>query len=609
MIPHLVLDTWSALTHKAPLVPGREQRRAGWLSPTDSRRLTAYMLLAAYRENVARHYLPTVDGDDHADHREYGDAELVVQQTMSAVLGDEQQIVVEGAEDEEADPAAVARQEWLREWADAERLPLKLMEAESDAVSYGDGVYVLAWSRSKRRVRVTTLDPGFYFPVLDDGLTDDYPAKVHLAWELEGDPERGIPKRLRRITYELGPIGARTEAQPTTLGRLRRLVTGEQGDPLPLHPGDTLDGEGRVTRRYAWNDEPSTVTCYLTDAEWNLDDLDGRDALNDLSLDRATFHTNEDGELLDRFDLQLDFLPVIHLPNTVAVRSHFGTSSLAKVLQLLDDIAATDTDLQAATSTTGSPPIGLSGADLPVDDDGRTGLTIAPGEVWNLGPDGKLSTVDTSPALAALGQRLEALLSRLSANARLPEAVLGRVSPADVPSGFAVALTFGPMQSMVRSMRLSRGEKYPLLLKMVQRMALAGGELDGAVLPAELTFGSYLPSDLDAVIERVRKLLTPPAAISLETAVQMLVEAGLPIEDASEEVERIESRAFELANALADATGDTEAVRAFLHLTGPGPDLTPAPPPGAIVLPPAPPGALPAVPDDTVPPEPPPSEP
>jgi hypothetical protein len=69
----------------------------------------------------------------------------------------------------------------------------------------------------------------------------------------------------------------------------------------------------------------------------------------------------------------------------------------------------------------------------------------------------------------------------------------------------------------------------------------------------------------------------------------MLVEAGFPIEDVGEEIERIQSRQFEKARALADATGDTGAVGDFLGI-----DLNPDPTPPAPTLP-----GLPA--DDTDP--------
>ncbi|MER6031845.1 hypothetical protein [Streptomyces sp. NPDC001851] len=53
---------------------------------------------------------------------------------------------------------------------------------------------------------------------------------------------------------------------------------------------------------------------------------------------------------------------------------------------------------------------------------------------------------------------------------------------------------------------------------------------------------------------------------SLETAVRMLQEAGYPIEDIAEEIERIQKRAFDQAARLADATGDNGVVREYLGL-------------------------------------------
>ncbi|MGW3473808.1 hypothetical protein ACWDMR_00020 [Streptomyces althioticus] len=61
--------------------------------------------------------------------------------------------------------------------------------------------------------------------------------------------------------------------------------------------------------------------------------------------------------------------------------------------------------------------------------------------------------------------------------------------------------------------------------------------------------------------------------MSLETGVQMLCDAGYPIEDVTEEIERIRQRAFDQAARLADATGDNAAVREYLGLTGADPEV------------------------------------
>ncbi|MEU8034876.1 hypothetical protein AB0C13_41310 [Streptomyces sp. NPDC049099] len=54
------------------------------------------------------------------------------------------------------------------------------------------------------------------------------------------------------------------------------------------------------------------------------------------------------------------------------------------------------------------------------------------------------------------------------------------------------------------------------------------------------------------------------AVLSVETGIRMLIDAGYPIDDAQVEVERIQSRAFDAAARLADATGDNAVVRAYL---------------------------------------------
>ncbi|WP_158935150.1 hypothetical protein, partial [Streptomyces capuensis] len=114
----------------------------------------------------------------------------------------------------------------------------------------------------------------------------------------------------------------------------------------PLGPGDVLDAAtGAVSRLYPWNEEPSVITCYLTDATWTIGDLKGVVDVDTLPLSLATFATRADGEVLDRLDLMIDFVPVVHVPNTVpSAEEHWGLSSLAKILQVFDELSGSDTD-------------------------------------------------------------------------------------------------------------------------------------------------------------------------------------------------------------------------------------------------------------------------
>lgn len=594
----LVIDAWSWLNYKpifSDPVQGMPNRRAfteahaSWVPEADERRLAAYKLLSAYDNNQAGELAQITDGDAARDRREFGDVSMFIDTVVAHVLGREQHIVVPGAEETDADgqqdaPAAAAErvQTLLREWAERELLTMRMLQCERKAVGLGDGVYLLSWDASKTRARLRTYDPGFYFPVIpEDGDGSDFPNRVHLAWELPADQQKKLKARVRRITYELDWI------RPATASGMddnRRLVRAPIPSPEPaegetpapvLTPGDTMDpATGAISRQYLWNDQPSYVTCYLTDATWLLEDLKGTEDVDSLPLDKAQFATGGDGEVLDHLDCLIDFIPIVHVPNTVPpAEEHWGQATPAKALQVFDELAGTDTDASRASATTGSPMIGISG----VTDPKKT-FDVGPGAVFILGQDGKLTTVDTSPALRELREHGHDLADRAANVVRLPAVSLGTMDPSKVPSGYALELSLGPLDSMIGGMRLARDHKDALVLKFVQRLHLAGQHPDWAgvtPLPAKLVRGPYTPTDKAAVLEQVASGVNK--VFSLETALRMLTDAGFPIEDATEEIKRIESRQFEQARWLADALGNPDEVASFLGREAPDAPIAPTP--------------------------------
>ncbi|ANP53577.1 hypothetical protein AVL59_32140 [Streptomyces griseochromogenes] len=528
------------------------------------RRLAAYKMLAAYDSNQAGELAALAGNEQAAERREFGDPSTFVDTTLAHLLGTSQQIIVPGAEharDDDATPEAVAAakaQQRLRDWAEAELLPLRIQATERKAILLGDGLYLLAWDPAMGRVRLKSHDPGFYFPIFeDDADPGDFPNRVHLAWEIPEDPNRNVRARVRRITYELGPISPITRSHTDHDGRgTRQLVLDDAGNQV-LAIGDRFIPEtGQVERVYPWApDTPSRITCYLTDAEWFLDDLRHGQSLDDLPLDKAHFRTRSDGEVLHRLDLRIDFLPLIHIGNTVSDGEHFGQSSLAKVMQALDELAETDTDSARASATTGAPIIGLAGARAEVDRvTGRPRpLAVEPGTVFQLADGGRMDVLDTSRQLAELRARVEEIRDRAAVNARLPAVSLGTVDPSDVPSGYALQLSLGPLDSLVGSMRLARAHKYALLFKMVQRMHQAGhapGWPTGPHFPARLVFGPHTPADRTGVLDDVVRGVSA-GVLSLETGIRMLQEAGYPIPEVKEEVHRI------LARVSDGRTGDS----------------------------------------------------
>ncbi|MEU6054221.1 hypothetical protein ABZ829_27845 [Streptomyces xanthochromogenes] len=601
----LVIDAWSWLNYKPVFsdpVRGMPYRRAFpestamWVPEADQRRLAAYKLLAAYDNNQAGELAEVGGQHDARERREYGDPSMFIDALVANVLGREQHIVVPGAEGasdttDVSQQAAEKVQGLLREWAEAELLAMRMQQVERKAVGLGDGVYRLAWDPGKTRVTLRAHDPGFYFPVLpEDGDAGDFPTRVHFAWELPADPARGLKARIRRITYEIGFIGPATAAGVDEKGRAVRapLPVLEQSDDdisvpaPPLGPGDVLDpATGSITRPYPWNDQPSALTCYLTDATWVIGDLKGVVDVDTLPLGLATFATRADGEVLDHLDLLIDFIPVVHVPNTVPpAEEHWGQPSLAKVLQVFDELSGSDTDSARSSATTGLPMIGVWGK--AAGGRGEHTRQVVPGMVWELGEGGGMIAVDTSRQLAELRSHTHDLQDRAASVARLPAVTIGTADPAQASSGYALQLTLGPLDSLIGSMRLARDHKYALLLKFVQRLNLAGQHPDWAgvkVLPAKMVFGPYTPTDKAAVLDQVTAGVTG-GVLSLETGVRMLMDAGFPVEDVEAEIERIQARQFEAAKALADATGDTKAVGDYLGL-----DLKPDPTPPPVVLP------------------------
>jgi hypothetical protein len=604
----IAIHAWSWLNYKPVYsdsmgMPNRRafpEAQAMWVPAEDERRLAAYKLLSAYDHNQAAEIAEVVDGPNARDRREFGDPSMFIDTLVSNVLGREQKIVVPGAEQtgtvqNGAVSAAAAErvQELLRDWAKAELLPMRLQQCERKTVALGDGVYRMAWDPAKRRPTLRVTDPGFYFPVIgedDDG--GEYPRRVHFAWELPADPKRDLKARLRRITYELDWIRPLTVTGVDETGsRAVRafppapVVEGEDGtEPaVPvLTAGDTIEPvTGAIARQYAWNDEPSYFTCYLTDATWVIGDIKGPVDVDSLPLASATYATRSDGEVLDHLDLLIDFIPVIHVPNTVPpAEEHWGQSSLAKALQVFDELAGSDTDSARASATTGLPMLAVSGVT-----DSRQELAAGPGMVFKLGENGRLTAVDTSTALAELRNHVADLKDRASNIVRLPAVSLGTLSPSEVPSGFAMQVSLGPLDSLIGSMRLAREHKERLLLKFVQRLYLAGQHPDWAgITPqdAELVRGPYTPTDKAAVLEQVANGV-PKGVISLETGVRMLADAGFPIDDIEKEIELIQSRAFEQARFLADALGNPDEVASFLGRQAPENPEPPVPnlPPAA----------------------------
>lgn len=578
-----IIDLYAPLNHKAPMGSGSPRIRTNtWVPKAHQRRLIAYQLLDAYSKNNASHYRS--DANERMDLREYGDADALVEAIQSALIGDSQVISIPEAEAYEADFAdkdnptpqeraiqdlaerATDRLRLLENWAERERLLIKIPGAERKAVRLGDTLYVLTWSSKARRPRLRTYDPACYFPVLDDD-GEEFPNKVHLAWEIESehDPNK---KRVRRITFELKDIEPIIPTQEIGLG-------GDDPPTVGWPEGVRYDERtGLASVQLPWNNpqEPATQMCYLSDGTWEIDS--SKPGIDDFDENRATWALNADGRFIRNLPLGIDFMPVVHVPNTEEDEQHFGSSALLRVCQLLDDLAMDDSDLVKTAGTSAFPVMAFEGGEGPEsDDEGQVTGTWGPGSYAH-NPNGRIHMMSTENALEPLAMLGDRLLERLAVNSRVPASAMGRTDPNGQESGIQLALSWGPLRSMISQMRLARQEKYALILKFVQRFyqlaSVQAGPLKGLVpagpeqiFSAQIVFGSYLPTDRPAAVKEISDLFNSKL-ISRRTAIGMLIELGLPIDDADKELRRIEQEDYEGAAMLLEASGSPDAVANLL---------------------------------------------
>ena len=579
MARDITLDQYAPLSHKAGLgaaVAGL-QLAPTWVTEPHRRRLAAYRILHGYLHNVARCFFEADttrnaearvravmaghDRDERGDLLEYGDAALLVARIVGAILGDTLTLSVAGADvdtlpdigDPPPDPGtdatdierriyasalarwerdaaaavdaweaaiasqpeAQARQAWLRQWAETDAAAVTLRLATSDAVGLGDGVIAIGWDAEKQRPTWTRYDPGFYFPALSDEASSGFPDTVHVAWEEVHREPAGERTYVRRQTWTLVPL------------------------------------EAPVTYPYA--ETPSSTVCVFSDGLWPTETLEGRKV--DAFDAPARWIT-------EPVSLGIDFIPVVHIPG-IDVGDDFGQSFLARVAQLLDEIIATDTDISKAAALAAGPAIALSGASALGD------VEVEPGAVYNLGDGGRMDVLEMSKGLAELCAVGDIHLDRLSVVSQVAGEVLGRVVDSSPISGVAIALRFGPFRQLIDATRLVHRRKWDLAVKMTQRIAAANGDPDvtGPALPAHVVPGAFLPADLAGVVEVVSKARAA-GAMSQETAVSLVAESGVAVDDVRREVALIREADTKGAVEVFTAVGE-EAAAARLGVEPP----------------------------------------
>lgn len=565
-----------------------------WLPRSQMRRLTAYQVLDAMRNNAVAQYL---DGAT-TEHREYGDANRIVQRTVDGIVSEEMAPFAPAAV--EAPPAAPilpdrpdepgedasdldkriyqrqlarwqvdaaqavtaweeawpiydrarhvhteANQWWLRQ-----RVTGKLRQSETDgSVTLGDGVLVLGIVDGQPDPVLRVYEPDAYFPDLAENGRD-YPTTVRFVWEEKQDEDAEKPTEvLFKHVYEVLPIVEGGD-----------VVFDAAGRPSPVMKTDTIDdtvhpdgnGGWEIRRVLPWHapGEYTTTACMFSAYEWEKGDAGDWNGLDESRTRAAVTY---------RADLGYDEVPVVHVPNEEDSANHFGRSVLLHPAQLLVDVGQSDRDNLKASQLAALP---IATTDTEKD---ISGLAMQPGRVWPIPAE----TLDMSGQLDALFAFNEKLRDRLGTVSGVNAVVLGTIDR-DI-AGITLKLLLGPFEQMIATLRITRQTKYSVLLKLWQRMAMITGQVEGgATVPLEVAFGPITPTDAAAVIEQVTALLDAKA-VSRVTGLRMLIGAGLPIDDAEKELAAIASTDFEGANLLSAALDDERPSFDYLGVPPPEP--------------------------------------
>lgn len=507
-----------------------------WVPAEHMDRLRQYEVFRALHENRFGRLLKSKEAGKKL--RGYGDYALIVETSRDAVLGDRIEIEVPGASDD-ANAAAVARKTLLEKWAERERWASKLYQGETDAAAVGDSVYELRPDDTRLRLRAH--DPEVFFPVWADSEGDF--DEAYLAWEEAN-------------------TGQYLQAEPTNLRDLRS----RDGEiVLYVRHYETLSREDAAERQVEFAGATGREeVCVVTAAWYRIQDGDGRRPSGFRYLERLGYERDDDGEEIIARDTGFDLVPLFYVPNVEATGQPWGLPEGHAVLQALLDASQDQADLKENTFHNAfpvlydeNPPIGA----LPRP--GQPGTAVSqsqekykPGMIYN---GRKLGVVDMSKGNELLMEHETWLIDKALSNSRTTLIAAGKIDVGQIPSGIALMIAMLPLFAKTLPKRVTRKDKLGMLLKHVLRWHRdfgnaadffaaddAGEQGRRAQWPSGIfadetaypSFGSILPIDKKQVSEIVRDLLTAEA-ISDETAVTMLQMAGFPIDDATDEVERL----------------------------------------------------------------------
>lgn len=517
-------------------------RSESWVPDEHLRRLQAYEILSAYYWNYSRDYRFSAESGTDGDNdliSEYGSPAWLCNRIKSKLMGDKVTASVkrprsvknikklekrlEAAEETEKVKLAeeiaalksladylTEREEYLQEWFDDNDILLDIDANEVKASYLGDMVYMAQWDSVESIPTIETYDPGFVFPAesitgsLDPEYQGEVSERIVIAWEEVGEVEGTF--KIWRDIWELRA--------------------------------------GKCFRHYGYYQ-------YSGSTDLDIEGLLEKDLIS--------------GTSKGWIDTELDFIPIVIIPNIAVEGQSFGISNLHFLISIFDSILNNDTDLKKNSEKLGGAIVSLSGKDITLAKDPTTKLPVAievePNSVYTLGENGSMDLLDTSSmqkALLETGENLERILIR---NSQITEVGAGLIDPQQL-SGIALKVLAQPLIELVGPMRLARKRYYSKLFWMIQKLyQLKGSSEERAIFKEPLydvvlSYGSVIAVDRKSQLEELILMLS---LFDKETVLEMAQEEGFDI-DVGLVLERKRTEAQENMQSQMDLFGMRQKV-------------------------------------------------
>lgn len=358
-----------------------------WLGPEDATRLGAYALYEAIYKNVPESFKLVQRGSD-ANPIYLPSAKTIVEST-NRYLAKKWTFALDPSLGADADRAALSTA--LTNLFRREKVWSKFAYNKRYGLVRGDQVWHIVADPNKeagRRISIYTVDPGAYFPIVDDWNPDKLYG-VHLVTPVEGDDGKTV---IKRQTYRKDEV------------------------------------TGRVSYELSW---------WQTGA-WD-DRVDG-------DLKKAEKVPEGEANKPVKYDLdpRITAIPVYHIKNDED-GGEFGRSQLAGLETILGGINQAISDEELALALEG---LGLyaTNSGAPVDEDGNeTNWRLGPGWVVEIDEGATFERVNGISSVEPYQTHIGALKSAAHESAGIPDIAVGRVDVAVAESGIALAFQMAPI--------------------------------------------------------------------------------------------------------------------------------------------------------------------